>query len=267
MKSNTLFARSALGALLIAAPMAQAADLYVGGSVGYVDMDDIDTDGNFTSDFVTGQVTDVPGSPLTIPAGESVNWDTELDSGYGIGLVFGMKFDLFSQSWRAELEYSYTTNDVDSHSNVTAAGIGLDPIDAGILLTGNTEDLGVTTGDLVNNGQGEVETNSLFVNAYYDFKTSTNWTPFIGVGIGYSNVDVDYSPSNVGIIDEDDDVFAWQVMGGVSYAFNEQFELTGSVRYRETDEADLNSDLLPASFDIETESLIVDLGIRYNFSF
>ena len=71
----------------------------------------------------------------------------------------------------------------------------------------------------------------------------------------------------MGIIDDDDDVFAWQIMGGVSYAINDQFEVTGSIRYRETDDAELNADLIPAEFDIETETLIYDLGIRYNFSF
>ncbi len=266
MKSKTLFARSALGALLVAAPMAQAADLYVGATYGYVDMDDIDTDGNFTSDFTTGTVTGV-NPPLTIPAGSPVNWETELDSGDGFGLVFGTAFELFNQSWRAELEYSATSNDVDGHSGVTAAGILLDPIDAGVLLTGNVGDLGVSVGDLVANGQGEVETSTFFVNGYYDFKNSTNWTPFLGLGIGYSNVEVEYEPSNVGIIDDDDDVFAWQVMGGVNYSINDQFEVTGSVRYRETDDAELNADLIPAEFDIETETLIYDLGIRYNFSF
>lgn len=263
MKSTTVFARTALGALLAAAPLAQAADVYVGATYGIVDMDDIDTDGTFTSDFVTGQVSDVPGSPLTIPAGSPVSWETELDDGDGFGLVFGMKFDLF----RAEIEYSLTNNDVDSHGGVNAAGIDLDGIDAGILLTGNTDDLGITVGELVGNGQGEVETSSFFVNAYYDFKNNSAWTPFVGAGIGYANVEVEYSPSNVDIIDDDDDVFAWQIMGGVSYAFNDQFEVTGSIRYRETDEAEFNSDLLGAEFDIETETLIYDLGIRYNFSF
>ncbi len=261
MKRTTILAHSALGALLMSAPLAQAADVYVGATYGIVDMDDIDTSGNFTSDFTTGTVTGV-NPPLTIPAGSPVNWDTELDDGDGFGLVFGVQFELF----RAEIEYSYTSNDVDGHANVTAAGVALDGIDAGVLLTGNVGDLGTTVGELVGNGQGEVETSTFFLNGYYDFRNSTNWTPFLGAGIGYANVEIDYSPSNVGIIDDDDDVFAWQIMGGVSYAINEQFEITGSIRYRETDEAEFNSSLLQSEFDIETETLIYDLGIRYNFS-
>ncbi len=262
MKSTTLFARSALGALLAAAPLAQAADVYVGATYGIVDMDDIDTDGSFTSDFTTGEVTGV-SPPLTIPSGSPVSWETELDDGDGFGLVFGMNFELF----RAEIEYSWTSNDVDSHGGVNAAGIALDGVDAGVLLTGNVGDLGVTTGELVGNGQGEVETSTFFVNGYYDFKNDTKWTPFLGAGIGYANIEIEYEPSNVGIIDDDDDVFAWQIMGGVSYAINEQFEVTGSIRYRETDDAEFNSELLGAEFDIETETLTYDLGIRYNFSF
>lgn len=260
MKINPLFTRVAFGAMMTTAPFVHAYDFYVGASIGYADTDDIDTSGNFTQDFTTGTVTGV-NPPLTIPAGSPINWDTELDGGEAYGLVFGMKFDML----RAEVEYSYTTNDVDGHDNVTAAGIPLDGIDAGVLISGNVGDLGITVGELVANGQGEVETSTFFLNGYYDFKTSTNWTPFVGAGIGYANVDVDYSPSGVQIIDDDDDVFAWQIMGGVTYSFNERFEVAGSIRYRETDEAELGADLIPAEFDIETETLIYDIGIRYNF--
>jgi opacity protein-like surface antigen len=260
MKTNPLFKRVAFGALMTSAPFVNAYDFYVGGSIGYADMDNLDTSGNFTTDFTTGTVTGV-NPPLTIPAGERVNWDTEMDGGEAYGLVFGMKFDMF----RAELEYSYTTNDVDGHDNVTAAGIALDGIDAGVLITGNVGDLGATVGEIVGNGQGEVETSTFFLNAYYDFKNSTKWTPFIGGGVGYSNVDVNYKPSDIGIIDDDDDVLAWQVMGGVAYNINDAFEVAGSIRYRKSEEADLSADLLPADFEIETETVIYDIGIRYNF--
>ncbi len=265
MKFNPLMTRCALGVMLAGASVAQADSftdgLYIGAGYGYVDMDDISTDGTFTSDFTTGTTSEV-NPPLTIPAGESVRWSTEIDDGDAFNLVIGKQI---FETFRVELEYTATSNDVDGHDNVTAAGIALDGLDAGVLLTGNVGDLGVTVGDLVANGQGEVETSTFLVNGYYDFKNSTAFTPFIGAGIGYSNVEVEYEPSNVGIIDDDDDVFAWQIMGGVSYSINDNFHVVGSVRYRETDDAEVNSDLLPAEFDIETEATIIDLGIRYTF--
>lgn len=253
-------ALAALSITSIAHAQSLTDGLYIGASYGFADTDDISTDGKFTSDFTTGTVTGV-NPPLTVPAGESVKWNTKLDDGEAYSFVFGKQFGMF----RAELEYTATNNDVDKHSGVTAAGINLDAIDAGVLLTGNVGDLGVSVGDLVANGQGEVETSAWLVNGYYDFKNSTAFTPFLGGGVGMANVDIEYKPSNVGIINDDDDVFVWQVMGGVSYSFTDQFHLVGSLRYRETDEASVKSDLLPAKFDIETETLVYDIGVRYSF--
>lgn len=116
-------------------------------------------------------------------------------------------------------------------------------------------DLGVTVGELVADGQGQIETQSLFLNAFYDFENSTNFTPFLGGGIGYSNIDVEYKPSNIEIINDDDDVFSYQVSGGVSYAINDQFHIVGSVNYRGSDDPKLNSSLLPAELEVENESL------------
>ncbi|MEP4486594.1 outer membrane protein [Marinobacter alexandrii] len=257
---GTLLAASVATASAVMSGTAMSADFYVAGSLGLVDQDDSSTDGKFTSDFTTGTVTGV-NPPLTIPAGNKVGWDTKFDDGDGFNLALGM----IIESFRVELEYSATDADVDKHTGVSAAGIDLTSIDAGVLITGNVGDLGVSVGDLVANGQGSLETESFFLNGFYDFHNSTNFTPFIGAGIGYTNIDVDYKPSNVQIINDDDDVFSYQVSGGVSYAFTDFFHLVGSIRYRTSDDASVNSSLLPAKFDIENESLMYDIGLRYNF--
>lgn len=199
--------------------------------------------------------------PLTIPAGSPVGWDTSFDSGTALNLAAGTSV----QSFRFELEYSQTDADVDRHTGVSAAGIDLTNIDAGVLLSDNVGDLGISVGDLVANGQGSIETQSLFLSVLYDFENSTKFTPFIGAGTGYSNIDVTYNPSDVEIIDADDDVFSYQVSGGVSYALTDNFKVVGSVRYRISDDAELGSSLLPADFDVENEILMFDIGVRYEF--
>jgi len=258
---GSLLAASVATASLMISGTALAAPFYVSGSIGLVDQDDSSTDGKFTSDFTTGTVTGV-NPPLTIPAGNKVGWNTTFDDGEAFNLAFGV---VLFESFRVELEYSATEADVDKHTGVSAAGIDLTDIDAGVLLTGNVGDLGVSVGDLVANGKGSLETETFFLNGFYDFHNSTDFTPFIGAGIGYSNIDVDYKPSNVKIINDDDDVVSYQISGGVSYAFNEFFHVVGSVRYRTSDDASVNSSLLPAKFDIENESMMYDIGVRYHF--
>jgi opacity protein-like surface antigen len=255
-----ILAASVTAVALMTSGTALAADFYVSGSIGLVDQDDSGNDGRFSSDFTTGAVTGVT-PPLTVPSGSKVGWDTKFDDGSAYNLAVGM----IIESFRIELEYSITEADVDKHTGVSAAGIDLTSIDAGVLISGNEGDLGVTVGDLVANGKGSVETESFFLNGFYDFHNSSNFTPFVGAGIGYSNIDVDYKPSNVRIINDDDDVISYQLSGGLSYAFNEFFHVVASVRYRTSDDASVKSSLLPARFDIENESLMYDIGLRYHF--
>lgn len=260
MKKPMLRSTLAVAIALGASAGANAAEYYVSGSLGLADTDDLDNDGAFVQDFTTGEVTGVT-PPLVIPAGQAVSWDTEVDEDLAFGIAAGMRFDKF----RVELEYAASSNDVDTHEGVVAAGIPLDGIDAGVLLTGNVGDLGVTVGELVADGRGEVETSAFYVNGFYDFINETNWTPYVGVGIGYANVDIDYAPSGVEIIEDDDDVFTYQIMGGVAYSITENVEATGGIRYRVMDDASVDSPLLTASFDIEVETLVYELGVRYNF--
>ncbi|MGH1374197.1 MAG: outer membrane protein [Cellvibrionaceae bacterium] len=81
----------------------------------------------------------------------------------------------------------------------------------------------------------------------------------------YAWVDVSYEPSNVEVIDDDDNVFVYQLMAGVAYQFNDQMALSFSLRYRDYEEATVDSSLLPAEFDIELDEMVYDVGIRYSF--
>ncbi len=236
------------------------ADYYLAGSLGINAQDDIDTDGEFVSDFVTGEVTGV-SPPLTIPSGENVNWATKVDDGSAYSLVLGWKL----QGFRLELEYASSDADVVRHEGVSAAGIDLSAIDAGILLSGNVGDLGVSVSDLVADGRGEIETSSFYVNAFYDFNLNSSLVPFVGVGLGRADTDVVYRPSDVEVINGGDSDLAYQVIGGVAYEFNEALAITASLRYRDSGVAVINSPLLNADFNLANESMAYDIGLRYSF--
>ncbi|UHQ53816.1 MULTISPECIES: outer membrane protein [Microbulbifer] len=252
-------AMTALAAAL-ASVSAHAEDFYISGSVSWNDMDDIDTDGRFTGDFVTGEGVAIP-SGVVIPRGTRLRWDTDIDSSWGVQLAAGWRM----REWRFEVEYAWAEHDVESHKNVRVGGANIDGVDAAVLLTGQLEPLGVTVGELVDGGQGDVSTDFVFFNAYYDFDTGTQWQPYLGAGLGNAWVDVDYKPSDVRIVDDDDSVFAWQLMGGINYLCTDELTYFGGLRWRETDDAEVRSRLLPADFDIDTESLIVEIGARWHF--
>jgi len=233
---------------------------YVSGSLGSVDQNDSSNRGNFGTAFTTGAVTGVT-PPLNIAAGSPVGWKTEFDSGLDIGLAIGTR----RGNYRLELEYFNSESQVDTHTGVAAAGIELGAIDAGVLISGNTGDLGVSVADLVAAGQGEIESQGLVLNGFYDFENGSAFTPFVGLGIGFNMVDVDYAPSAIDIIGDDDSGFMYQLTIGADYHLSDTIDLFGSIRYRDNSDLEFSSTLLPAKIEVENTSVIYQFGVRYNF--
>ncbi|MBY6211618.1 outer membrane beta-barrel protein [Microbulbifer agarilyticus] len=254
---NKLALALAVSAISISA---QAEDFYIGGNIGYSDMDNTATSGSFSSEFVTGPGTTLPAG-VALPAGTDVGWNTNVDSGTAYSLTLGYNMGQI----RFEAEYARSMNDVDSHSNVSTAGIALGSEDAGVLVTGAPDNLGVSVADLVADGRGEFDASYLFANVYYDFDLGSPFKPYIGAGIGNADVDIEYRPSGVTIINDDDSVFAYQVMAGINFDATEQLTVFGGVRWRETDDIRVNAELFDARFDMEMSSFVAELGTRFNF--
>ncbi len=63
---------------------------------------------------------------------------------------------------------------------------------------------------------GDLKTTSYMGNVFYDINTNTSILPYIGAGIGWTNVSLD-SSSGLGNTTDSDDVFSWQVLTGISY--------------------------------------------------
>jgi opacity protein-like surface antigen len=155
------------------------------------------------------------------------------DAGYGLGLTAGYNFDMF----RLEGELFYKTNAFDE---ISAVGASI-PAD------------------------GDVSALGLMVNAIYDFKNQTRFTPFIGVGIGYAQVSIqDLTIGGLAIADDDDAVFAYQGIAGVGYAITNNLTLDLTYKYTATADPEFN-DASGVPFDAEYMSHNVMAGVRFNF--
>ena len=107
-----------------------------------------------------------------------------------------------------------------------------------------------------NNNDGDLKSHSYMVNAFYDVDTGSPWTPYLGFGMGWAQIDV----STPGFYNPDtDDVFAYQFMGGVAYAFNERWSVDAQYRFMGNDEANIGN----ADFDVNSNNLM--LGVRFSF--
>ncbi len=253
-----------VASLTMTAPSAQANEFepYVSLSGGVSFLRDSDNSGAFVGDFTTGEGTTIPAGTV-LPNGTGVGWNTEFDAGFALSGAAGVTF---LNAFRGELEIAYQSNDVDTHTDVVAGGIALGGADAGVLITGSPA-LGVTTADLVADGRGSVETLFVMANAYYDFG-DPNWyvRPYVGGGLGIGIVDVDYSPSGVTIIDDDQTTFAYQAMAGLSAAVLPNLDVFGGYRFRGTSDVETDVSLFNATLDIENQAHILEAGIRFKFN-
>ncbi len=237
------------------------AQAYVSGSAGFNLQNDSSNSGAFTRDFVTGDGVAVPPG-VTLPSGTEAGWTTEFDTGLFVAGAAGFRF---SENLRLEAEISWLSADVDTHRDVQAGGNALGAADAAVLITGSAP-LGVTVADLVADGRGDVRSLGYAINGYYDFPIpDTDFALYAGIGLGLSELQVDYRPSDVGIIDDTKMVAFWQVMAGGSFDIARNTALFAGYRYRRHSEADVQSSLIPANLNVEARSHILEAGVRFTF--
>ena len=252
----------AIGVLVaLGAPStAFAQEWYVGGAIGALSQSDSDNSGT-TGAFTTGNGSPAVPNGTSVAAGTRYGWTTEFDTGVTASLETGLRY---GNNIRSGIELAYSSADIDRHSGVKLGGTVIDGVDAAVL-TGSPSQLGVSVGQVVADGRGDIKNLSLFANAYYDFNLGGPFSPYIGAGVGFSKVDVDYSPSGVGIIKGDDTVFAYQLKAGGTYRFNDSWEAYGEYAYRRSEDVSLDNRLFPGTLDIENHQSVFSFGVRYRF--
>ncbi|MGI9558633.1 MAG: outer membrane protein [Thermodesulfobacteriota bacterium] len=165
-------------------------------------------------------------------------WDNEnsLKPGIFAGLHFGYAFGNF----RAEGEYSYRNNSYDSHTDT--------------VLPRKREEL------VEANQKVSISSHSAFVNFYFDFVNDSRFTPYLGAGAGFAQMNMLYDavftrntdPAALPDFDEhgdstpdaatstsshgrkwvDDTVFGWQVISGTDYMIDNNWSLGLKLRYQ-----------------------------------
>ena len=256
MKFTPIFAALCTTALIASPALAQ--EWYVAGSVSYLDQSDSDNSGT-TGAFTTGNLGD--GTTLDVAAGTDYGWNTEFDNGSGFNGEVGARY---GNGLRSGVEISYTKADVDTHTGVTLGGGSIDALDAASI-AGSPTPLGASVAAIVADGRGDISSTSIFANLYYDFNRSGVWQPYVGAGIGISDVNVKYNPSGVNVIDDGETKFAYQVKAGLAWMMTEQWEVYGEYAYRATDDIETDNDLFPGTLDIENQQNLLSIGARYRF--
>jgi opacity protein-like surface antigen len=258
-----MFRTLIIGAAFVftATAAAHAQEWYAGGSIGVLMQDDSDNTGS-TGAFNTGNGAPAVPNRTAVAAGTPYGWKTEFEDGMAASAEVGMRY---GGGLRSGVELAYTKSDVDRHSGVSLGGTIIDGVDAAVL-TGSATQLGATVGAVVDDGRGEITNTAVFANLYYDFNMGGTIEPYVGAGIGFAQVEVDYTPSGVGIINGDDTALAWQLKGGVTWKFDPRWEAYGEYAYRQTDDITLDNRLFPGTLDIKNTQSVFSVGVRFKFN-
>ncbi len=151
----------------------------------------VNSNGTLVSPFFT---------PLLFNFGN--NNSTKLDLGGGFSGDVGVGYDF--GALRAELTYGY------SRASLNAVGAA-NPIGFGAF--------GIVP--FTNNVSGIINKNDVLASLYYDIETNSRWTPYIGGGIGYTNLSTpSFSLNGFPTNSVNKGLFGWQAKVGVSYAMS-----------------------------------------------
>lgn len=249
---------SILAAGIAVSGVAAAQEYYVGGSIGLTQQNDSSNSGS-TGAFTTGNLGD--GSTLDVAAGTPYGWETEFDNGTAFAGEFGARY---GSGFRAGVEIVYSQADVDTHTGVTLGGGSIDAVDAAAI-AGSPTPLGATVAAVVADGQGDITSTGVFVNGYYDFNQAGALQPYVGAGIGYSDVSVTYRPSGISVIDDSEAKLGYQVKAGATWQVNEQWEVFGEYAYRATEDLEFDNQLFPGTLEIENTQNVFSIGARFKF--
>lgn len=193
----------------------------------------------------------------------SIGWSTKAlgggeddDSGFGVGLAVGTDVGFYYDvPVRVEIEYMYRTESEFQNGSRSVRNLTPPPT----TLTAS---------------QGfKVRAHSLMFNGYYDINTQTDFTPYIGAGLGLAYLDTDYKASTTnGTASSSDQSwnFAWSLGAGVAYHLSDVLALDLGYRYLDLGTGDAGSFRLGgtaaayagnASVDYTAHELV--LGLRY----
>ncbi len=149
-------------------------------------------------------------------------------------VAYGIAIPLDSGELRTELEYGYNGK---------------------VKFTEDTDD-----GDFVD---VTLKSQSLMANIYYDFYTGTDFTPYVGAGLGYARLKNNLDDSDGTSFAKSSNNFAWNASVGFNYALTANLDI--DVSYRFTDYGKVKHTGQINGFTAKQRGNEFNLGIRYRF--
>lgn len=174
------------------------------------------------------------GLALSAPEESLFSQITDSETGYAISGAMGRRH---SRKLRSEIEFAIRENDAD-----TSIALGFLPV----------------------NIDATASAYSLMKNVIFEFDNATRITPYGGVGIGISYIDVDVMATSIigtDSVEDDTTAFTWQAIGGVAARINKATDFVIEYRYFATSE--LEFDTLGATDSYQANNLF--MGVKFEY--
>ena len=184
-------------------------------------------------------IHDVEGD--TTIGGVKYNLDSDTESDLGYELEFGTQI----KNWRLGFSYGKTEPKQDNVSaEIAASGVGV---------VGSIDP------------KPSYDVKSYMFNVYRDFPNEGKFTPYVGIGVGSTSIELQtytttIDGTDVVVTDDGRDLFTWDIKGGVTYSLSENTDLYGEVVYLHTDSFDEDG----INYDSITSTNLM-AGIKFNF--
>ena len=256
---KNILALTAAGlALAFASASAQDTPYYLKASAGLVLMSESANSGRATEAFQPGLID------ATLAPGGAYIFDSRFEVGT-YAAIAGGKTTPFGP-FRSEVELIHTRTGLKDHNNFTTLGQDLVSTDVAVLL-GLDAPVGITTGNALGDAQGAITTVGAMVNYYQDIIVpAENVRPYWGRGFGPTWVNVDYSPSGSGLVEDSDGGLGFHLSAGCAYDFNERNALVSGFRYLNTTEITVQTDeILSSNLNVQAKQTVFELAWQRSF--
>ncbi len=182
-----LFVLLVMGLVLSSGPVLAKDGFYIGGELGIavapgMDIEAWDTDvatqcDKFINNDGSGDYLVTPVKTCGQSNRDDFAWLQQFDGGSGIlaGAAIGYRMG----SFRVEGEYLYRNTTYDE-------------LDEGEAIRGNFQQGKDKELRIVEGGVDDVLSHNFFANLYYDYRSDSKFTPYVGVGVGFSRVSLDF---------------------------------------------------------------------------
>jgi len=105
---------------------------------------------------------------------------------------------------------------------------------------------------------GEAKVLSIMANAWYEFENDSRWTPFVGAGVGWADVEL---TSEFG--STSDSGMAFQLGVGIDFELSGITDLVLEYRYFSMIDDEYTVFGLPTAYDYQSQSIIVGMKVTF----